>query len=105
MPVHSRLRMASICRARRAASRASSTSMVRMPKRTSISSPTRLIAMCDVLNVRRCAPAVTSKFVETLVRDDSCSRPGVGVLCVFMDAMVGPGAPSVHVQKMEIWTS
>lgn len=101
MADHRGLRMASICRARLAASRASSTSMVRIPNRTAISSPTRRICRCDVLNVRRCAPAVTSKFVETLVRDDSCSRPGAGVLCVVMGSMFAGPSFSVHVQISE----
>lgn len=101
MTGHSRLRIASMFRARCAASRVSFTSVVRMPKRTSISSPTRRIAICDVLNVRRCAPAVTSKFVETLVREDSCSRPGAGVLCVFMGSMFAAPSHSVHVQISE----
>lgn len=101
MADQNRLRMALMFRARCAASRASSTSMVRMPKRTSMSSPTRRIAMCEVLNVRRCAPAVTSKFVETLVRDDSCSRPGAGVLCVCMASIFAAPSHPVHVQISE----
>jgi len=96
-----RLRMASICRARLAVSRASSTSIVRIPNRTAISSPTRRICRCDVLNVRLCAPAVTSKFVETLVRDDSCSRPGAEVLCVFMASIFAAASLPVHVQISE----
>lgn len=101
MLAQSRRRIAPMFRARCAASRASSTSMVRIPNRTAISSPTRRISRCDVLNVRRCAPAVTSKFVETLVRDDSCSRPGAGVLCVCMASIFAAPSHPVHVQISE----
>lgn len=100
MPDHSFLRMCSMRRARCAAMRAASGRTVRMPKCTRYSPATHRISISDVCTTCRRTP-VASTWVATLLRAELCSRPGFGVLCVFMAVMFAAPSFSVHVQKKE----